>query len=83
MSHSSVSCHMVFYNYVTIILCCDFTTFMPALTHPLAVCVCSDIGRTLAAGSNGQAETPDCGACAAGFSPFDASYFNGSASGMR
>lgn len=40
-------------------------------------------GRTLATGADGVAVTPDCGACAEGFSPFDASKFNGNASGMR
>lgn len=39
-------------------------------------------GLTLARTANGV-QTPQCGACAPGFTPFDASYFNGSASGLR
>nr|QOL01286.1 putative extracellular protein TR9_087 [Trebouxia lynnae] len=39
-------------------------------------------GLTLARSGN-QVQTPDCGACAPGFEPFDPSYFNGSVSGVR
>ncbi|DBA84773.1 TPA: hypothetical protein ACH3X1_005812 [Trebouxia sp. C0004] len=39
-------------------------------------------GLTLASSGN-QIQTPECGACAPGFEPFDPSYFNGSVSGVR
>jgi hypothetical protein len=37
----------------------------------------------LATAANGSALTPMCGSCAPGFSPFDASAFNGSLAGFR
>ena len=40
-------------------------------------------GLQLATNANNVVSTPSCGSCAAGFNPFNASAFNGSAAGFR
>ena len=53
-----------------------------AIVSDAEVSTCRTTGLTLARSGN-QVQTPDCGACAPGFEPFDPSYFNGSVSGVR
>ena len=53
-----------------------------AFTSHNLMCTCRTTGLTLASSGN-QIQTPECGACAPGFEPFNPSYFNGSVSGVR
>ena len=51
--------------------------------HPSLLACSSAGGLRLATNANNAVSTPSCGSCAAGFNPFNASAFNGSAAGFR
>lgn len=71
-----VSITIMYAVYATLVGKCD------ASPSRNLMCICRTTGLTLASNGN-QIQTPECGACAPGFEPFDPSYFNGSVSGVR